>query len=97
MEPMDGAPTGQTGDILNIRLTKDSSMLQSSGNRNPCIHTINRCAKGLLLTVRMLRPTGHSRGCWRWGSSFCSHQSRDECVQSTQARITSEAKSRGSC
>ena len=65
MEPMDGAPTGQIGDILNIRLTKDSSMLQTSGNRNPCIHAINRCAgrtkKGSFSQSGRRGPTGHSK------------------------------------
>lgn len=62
---MDGAPTGQIGDILNIRLTKDSSMLQTSGNGNPCIHAINRCAgrtkKGSFSQSGRRGPTGHSR------------------------------------
>ena len=62
---MDGAPTGQIGDILNIRLTKDSSMLQTSGNRNLCIHAVNRCAsrtkKGSFSQSGCRGPTGPSR------------------------------------
>ena len=62
---MDGAPTGQIGDILNIRLTKDSSMLQTSGNRNPCSHAVNRCSsrtkKGSFSQSGCRGPTGPSR------------------------------------
>ena len=62
---MDGASTGQIGDILNIRLTKDSSMLQTSGNRNPCIHAVNRCSsrtkKGSFSQSGCRGPTGPSR------------------------------------
>lgn len=99
MEPMDGAPTGQIGDILSIRLSKDSSMLQTSGNRNPCIHAINRCAsrtkKGSFSQSGCRGPTGQSRAALEVG--LTTLQPQDECAQSTQARITGEAMLRGKC
>ena len=46
VEQAEGAPAGKIWDNLSTKLTQDSNMLQTVGNRNPSICANNRFARG---------------------------------------------------